>query len=85
MDMQITQLKVFGDSKLVVNQILLLYEVKKLELLPYVNYVKKLLKWFDKASIAYVPRKENRQVDFLANLASAIASPSTELKVPLCK
>ncbi|XP_021301215.1 uncharacterized protein LOC110429449 [Herrania umbratica] len=59
--------------------------VKKPELLPYVNYVKKLLKWFDKASIEHVPRKENRQADSLANLASAIALPSTELKVPLCK
>ncbi|XP_017984423.1 PREDICTED: uncharacterized protein LOC108663676 [Theobroma cacao] len=84
-DMQITQLKVFGDSKLVINQVLTLYEVKKLELLPYVNYVKKLLKWFDKTSIEHVPRKKNRQVDSLANLASAIASPNTELKVHLCK
>ncbi|WRX25268.1 Reverse transcriptase domain - like 10 [Theobroma cacao] len=84
-DMQITQLKVFGDSKLVINQVLTLYEVKKPELLLYVNYVQKLLKWFDKASIEHVPRKENRQADSLANLASAIASPNTELKVHLCK
>ncbi|WRX10057.1 Integrase [Theobroma cacao] len=84
-DMQITQLKVFGDSKLVINQVFTLYEVKKLELLPYVNYVKKLLKWFDKASMEHVLRKENRQADSLANLASVIASPNTELKVHLCK
>ncbi|XP_017978221.1 PREDICTED: uncharacterized protein LOC108662400 [Theobroma cacao] len=43
------------------------------------------LKWFDKTSIEHVPRKENRQADYLANLASAIASPNTELKVHLCK
>ncbi|XP_017973021.1 PREDICTED: uncharacterized protein LOC108661358 [Theobroma cacao] len=84
-DMQITQLKVFGDSKLVINQVFTLYEVKKPELLPYVNYVKKLLKWFDKASMEHVLRKENRQADSLANLASVIASPNTELKVHLCK
>ncbi|KAK4385721.1 hypothetical protein Sango_2696100 [Sesamum angolense] len=34
-------LKVYGDSQLVVNQLLGLYEVKKPELLPYHNYAKK--------------------------------------------
>ncbi|KAL0336574.1 UNVERIFIED_CONTAM: hypothetical protein Sradi_4869300 [Sesamum radiatum] len=36
-------LKVYGDSQLVVNQFLGLYEVKKPELLPYHNYAKRLI------------------------------------------
>ena len=60
MELNITRLKAFGDSKLIINQILALYEVKKPELLPYVNHVKKLLEWFDNVSLEHVPRKENR-------------------------
>ncbi|KAL0307749.1 UNVERIFIED_CONTAM: hypothetical protein Sangu_3013200 [Sesamum angustifolium] len=36
-------LKIYGDSQLVVNQLLGLYEVKKPELLPYHNYAKRLM------------------------------------------
>ncbi|KAL0294379.1 UNVERIFIED_CONTAM: hypothetical protein Scaly_2913000 [Sesamum calycinum] len=36
-------LKVYGDSQLVVNQLLGLYEVKKPELLPYHYYAKRLM------------------------------------------
>ncbi|KAL0449525.1 UNVERIFIED_CONTAM: Transposon Tf2-12 polyprotein [Sesamum latifolium] len=37
--------KVYGDSQLVINQLLGLYEVKKPELLPYHNYAKRLMGW----------------------------------------
>ena len=79
------QLKVFGDSKLIINQLLALYEVKKPELLPYVNHVKKLIEWFDEVSLEHVPRKENRQADSLANLASALTSSDDGITVHLCK
>jgi hypothetical protein len=32
-----------------------------------------------------VPRKENKQADALANLASTLASCSEEIKVPVCQ
>ena len=48
----------FRDSKLNINHLFVLYEVKKLELLPYVNHVKKLLEWFDDVSLEHVPRKK---------------------------
>ena len=57
-ELKITRLKVFGYSKLIINQLLALYEVKKPELLPYVNHVKKLLEWFDDLSLEHVPRKK---------------------------
>ena len=67
-ELKITRLKVFGDSKLIINQLLTLYEVKKPELLPYVNHMKKLLEWFDNISLEHVPKK-NRQAYSLTNLA----------------
>ncbi|KAL0444590.1 UNVERIFIED_CONTAM: hypothetical protein Slati_2181700 [Sesamum latifolium] len=40
-------LKVYGDSQVVINQLLGLYEVKKPELLPYHNYAKRLMGWLE--------------------------------------
>lgn len=51
MDAKTTHLEVFGDSKLVINQVLLHYDVKKPEMIPYCKYDKRLLGWFDYISI----------------------------------
>ena len=59
-ELKITLLKVFEDSKLIINQLFALYKVKKPDLLPYVDHAKKLLEWFDDVSLELVPRKENR-------------------------
>ena len=83
--LKITRLKVFGDSKLIINQLLVLYEVKKPELLPCIDHAKKLLEWFDDVSLEHMPRKENRQADALANLALALTSSNEGITVPLCK
>ncbi|XP_060170887.1 uncharacterized protein LOC132601846 [Lycium barbarum] len=75
-DMKQLQLQIFGDSKLVINQVLGSYEVKKPELLPYRNYAKKLIGWLDEVTIQHVPRKENKTADALSALASALVSPN---------
>ena len=72
-EMGISQLKIFGDSKLIINQILEHYDVKKEDLIPYCKYTKKLLANFEAITLEHVPRKENRQADALANLATALA------------
>ena len=51
MDVKTTCLEVFGDSKLIINQVLLHYDMKKPELIPYCKYTKRLLRWFDHISI----------------------------------
>ena len=79
-ELKITQPKVFGDSKLIINQLLALYEVRKPKLLSYVDHAKRLLEWFDDVSLEHVPRKENRQADALANLASALTSSDEGIK-----
>lgn len=44
-----------------INQIIGIYEVKKPELLPYVNYAKRLMGWLGDVEIEHVTRRENKQ------------------------
>ncbi|XP_070050306.1 uncharacterized protein [Nicotiana tomentosiformis] len=71
-EMKRLQLQVFGDSQLVINQILGSYEVKKPELLPYHDYAKTLMGWLVDVTIQHVPRKENKKADTLAALPSSL-------------
>ncbi|CAA0823369.1 Polynucleotidyl transferase- ribonuclease H-like superfamily protein [Striga hermonthica] len=57
-DMKQLHLKVYGDSKLVVNELLGEYDVKKPELLPYVDYAKRLMGWLGDVTIEHVVEKE---------------------------
>ena len=83
MDSKTTRLEVFGDSKLIINQVLLVYEVKKPDLVPYCKYAIRLLAWFDYINIVYVPRSRNKQVDALAKLATALTVQDPEIKVSI--
>ncbi|KAL0293266.1 UNVERIFIED_CONTAM: hypothetical protein Sradi_6947700 [Sesamum radiatum] len=67
-------LKVFGDSKLVINQLLGLYEVKKPELFPYFSYAQRLIGWLGDVEIEHLPRKDNKQANALAKLASTLTT-----------
>ncbi|KAL0416097.1 UNVERIFIED_CONTAM: hypothetical protein Slati_3441600 [Sesamum latifolium] len=78
-------LKVYGDSQLVINQLLGLYEVKKPELLPYHNYTKRLMGWLGDVELEYLPRRDNKQADALAKLASILSMIDKEARIPICK
>ncbi|KAL0286833.1 UNVERIFIED_CONTAM: hypothetical protein Sangu_2719000 [Sesamum angustifolium] len=78
-------LKVYGDSQLVVNQLLGLYEVKKSELLPYHNYAKRLMGWLGDVKLEHLPRKDNKQVDALAKLTSTLSIIDKAARIPICK
>ncbi|XP_019176554.1 PREDICTED: uncharacterized protein LOC109171913 [Ipomoea nil] len=80
-DMKQLRINIYGDSKLIINQVLGLYEVKKAELVPYNNYAKILMQWLGDITIEHVPRKENKQADALAALASTIAHPAARIQV----
>ncbi|KAI3463687.1 hypothetical protein Pfo_020350 [Paulownia fortunei] len=84
-DIKQLHLKVYGDSKLVVNQLFGLYEVKKPELLSYFNYARRLIGWLGDVLIEHIPMTDNKQVDALANLASTLAMPEGETRVPICR
>ncbi|KAM1857865.1 hypothetical protein ACFX14_007925 [Malus domestica] len=68
-NMGITALEVFGDSKLIINQLLTEYEVRKDDLVPYFRLATQLLQEFETVTLEHVLRKENQMEDTLANLA----------------
>ena len=68
----ITALEVYGDSKLIINQLLTEYEVRKDDLVPYFRLATQLLQKFEMVTLEHVPRKENQMADALANLASSM-------------
>ncbi|XP_019261758.1 PREDICTED: uncharacterized protein LOC109239622 [Nicotiana attenuata] len=83
-DIKQLQLQVFGDSKLVINQILGSYEVKKPELVPYHKYAQRLVSWLGEVTIKHVQRKENKRADALAALASTLSLPD-QTQVVVCQ
>ncbi|XP_070042511.1 uncharacterized protein [Nicotiana tomentosiformis] len=78
------QLQVFGDSQLVINQLLGSYKVKKPELRPYHDYAKTLMGWVGDVTIQHVLRKENKKADTLASLASSLTLPD-KAQVTVCQ
>ncbi|XP_070672631.1 uncharacterized protein [Malus domestica] len=85
-NMGITALEVFGDSKLIINQLLTEYEVRKDDLVPYFRLATQLLQKFETVTLEHVPRKENQMADALANLASSMTLGEEETaNVPICQ
>ncbi|XP_019155716.1 PREDICTED: uncharacterized protein LOC109152471 [Ipomoea nil] len=84
-DMKQLRVNIYGDSKLIVNQVLGVYEVKKPELIPYNSYAKMLLHWLGDATIEHIPRKQNKQADALAALASTVSHPTYEARLRVCQ
>ena len=83
-DMKQLHLQVFGDSQLVINQILGSYEVKNPELRPYHDYAQKLIRWPGDVTLQHVRRTENKKVDALATLASTLTLPD-QMQVTVCQ
>ncbi|XP_070667534.1 uncharacterized protein [Malus domestica] len=71
-NMGITALEVFGDSKLIINQLLTTYEVRKYDLIPYFRLATQLLQKLETVTLEHVPRKENQIADALATLSSSM-------------
>ena len=81
----VSHLEVLGDFKLVINQLLLAYDVKKPKLVPYIQLAARQLEKFDDISIEHVPRKENKQADALANLVTTLALSDVKGRIPICR
>ncbi|KAK4395671.1 hypothetical protein Sango_1721400 [Sesamum angolense] len=73
LEIGIIEMEVYGDSKLIMNQLLNIYEVKKDNLVLFFWHASHLLKDFDNVTLNHIPRKENRMTDALANLATTLA------------
>ncbi|KAM2668399.1 hypothetical protein EV2_019998 [Malus domestica] len=84
-NMGITALEVFGDSKLIINQLLTEYEVRKYDLVPYFRLETQPLQEFETVTLEHVPRKENQMADTLTNLALSMTLGEDEAAdVPIC-
>ncbi|XP_070029000.1 uncharacterized protein [Nicotiana sylvestris] len=83
-DIRQLQLHIFGDSKLVINQLLGSYEVKKPELRPYYDYAQKLIGWLGNVTLQDLLRKENKKADALAALASTLTLPD-QTQITICQ
>lgn len=59
-----------GYSTLVINQIKGEWETHHPGLIPYKDYTRRLLPFFDKVNNHHIPREENQMVDALATLSS---------------
>ncbi|CAL8174674.1 unnamed protein product [Prunus armeniaca] len=85
-EMKISSLEVYGDSMLVINQLLTHYEVRKDDLIPYHQMATQLLERFDFVTLEHVPRKDNQMADALANLAITLALTKDEaVNLPVCQ
>ncbi|KAL0406166.1 UNVERIFIED_CONTAM: hypothetical protein Slati_3930500 [Sesamum latifolium] len=83
--MGIIDMEVYSDSKLIINQLLNIYEVKKEDLVPFFRQASHLLKGFESVTLNHIPRKENRMADALANLATTLAlSEGETTNIPVC-
>lgn len=69
-DLRIKILEVYGDSALVIYQIKEEWETRHPNLIPYHEYVKTLLPYFDEITFNHIPRDENQLADALATLSS---------------
>lgn len=65
-DIEVQVLKVFSDSKLMVNQSNVEYWVKELILKRYVKKIREIKERFKKLVCAYIPREENTRADILS-------------------
>jgi len=76
--MEVSSLRVHGDSQLIVRQINEIYEVRKPELVPYFKAARKLMEKFNHIEVVHVPRSRNAPADALAKLAAALVFPEGE-------
>nr|GFB42200.1 reverse transcriptase domain-containing protein [Tanacetum cinerariifolium] len=68
--MEVKNIQVNVDSKLVANQMLGTYVAKEENMIKYLEIVKGLVSGFNTFSISQVPRSKNKQADALSKIAS---------------
>ena len=67
---KIKSLKVYGDSALVICQLNGEWETRDSKLIPYQEFIKKLIEQFEDITFKHLPREENYLADALATLAT---------------
>ena len=72
----VKNLKAYGDSKLIVNQVRREYEVRHEDLVPYYNTTIDMVERFRDFYIDHAPRQQNAHADALASLVASFALPA---------
>ncbi|PKU69666.1 hypothetical protein MA16_Dca027480 [Dendrobium catenatum] len=80
-DIKIQNLQIFGDSQLVINQILGIYKICKVEMAHYHRRTLELLKQVPNIKIIQVPRGQNAKADCLAKLAKEVTNTNEETPI----
>ncbi|XP_074277875.1 uncharacterized protein LOC141601486 [Silene latifolia] len=84
-EVSVRDMDIYGDSQLVISQVLDEYEVRKEDLIPYHRQALQLLNQLDSINIGHVPRSANKLADALANFAATLALGAEEsMQVPVC-
>ncbi|TYK24161.1 RNase H family protein [Cucumis melo var. makuwa] len=81
LEIGVSFIEIYGDSKLIINQLSLQYDVKHEDLKPYFTYSRQLMERFDSVMLEHVPRTGNKRADALANLATALMMSDNEANV----
>ena len=68
-DLRIKTLDVYGDLALLINQIKGKWDTRPVGLIPYKDYARILLPFFNKVEFHHIPRDKNQMADALATLA----------------
>jgi hypothetical protein len=77
-NMGLEMIQIYGDSLLIINQLLGTYGVKKLELVPYFLKAKELISQFSDVKIEHIIRSQNNKVDALASLVASLSLNSCQ-------
>ncbi|RVW40597.1 hypothetical protein CK203_079193 [Vitis vinifera] len=83
LELGIRQMKVFGDSNMVLRQIQGEWKTRDVKLRPYHAYLELLVGRFDDLRYTHLPRAQNQFADALATLASMIDIPVDATVRPL--
>ena len=75
LEIGVSLIEIYGDLKLIINQLSLQYDVKHEDLKPYFAYARQLMERFDSVMLEHVPRIENKRADAFENLATALMMP----------
>ena len=67
---KIKRLNVYGDSALVIYQLNGEWETRDSKLMPYQEFIKRLIEQFEEITFKHLPREENYLADTLATLAT---------------
>ena len=81
--LEVTEVEIFGDSILVINQTIEEQDLKEQHLKPYLNHLQQLALSFQKCKFIHLPRNHNKMADALASLASVWEGPTKMHMKPL--